>query len=89
MIGLREKPFHRDFGSQVTDMLFDMFEMGTESMIEDAVRRSIKNNEPRVKVIDVVVEARPEQNDVKLEVHYSISGYEETFIYSDLLTPTR
>ena len=89
MIGLREKPFFRDFGSQVTDMLFDVYEVGTESMIEDAVRRSIKNNEPRVNLTEVIVEARPEQNDVKLEVHYTLAGYEETFIYSDLLSPTR
>ena len=89
MIGLREKPFNRDFGSQVSNMLFDMFDMDTESMIEDAVRRSIRNNEPRVKVTKVTAESRMEQNDVKLEVQYTISGYEETFIYSDLLSPTR
>lgn len=89
MIGLREKPFNRDFGSQVNDLLFDLFDMGTESMIEDAIGRAIKNNEPRVKVKEVLVEARPEQNDIKLEVHYSLAGYEETFIYSDILSPTR
>ena len=89
MTGLREKPFLRDFGSQVSSFLFDMFDDDSGSLIEDAIRRSIVNGEPRCEIDEVNVEPRLEENNMKIEVIYTLVGHDEVFTFSTLLYPSR
>ena len=89
MIGVGEKPFNRNFGSQVMDSLFEMCDDVTASEIEQEINRSILYNEPRVEVKGVTVKAIPEENEFQIEVVYTIIGSEEVFTFETLLTPTR
>lgn len=89
MIGVGEKPFNRDFGSQVVDSLFEMCDEVTASEIEQEIERSIKYNEPRVDLQNVMVKAMPEENQFLIEVVYLIVGSEQVFTFETILTPTR
>ena len=89
MIGVGEKPFNRNFGSQVIDSLFEMCDDVTASEIEQEIDRSIRYNEPRVELKNVMVKALPEENEFQVEIVYTIIGYEEVFTFETILTPTR
>ena len=69
MIATEEKPFNMDFGSQILELLFEMCDESTASMLEEEIRRSIEYNEPRCNIEEVTVVAKPEQN-FKVEVKY-------------------
>ena len=54
--------FQHDIGSSVNDYLFDSIDPGTAGVLENEIRRAIGYNEPRVKVIDLVVEDQSDQH---------------------------
>ena len=89
MIATEEKPFNMDFGSQILELLFEMCDESTASMLEEEIRRSIEYNEPRVNLEKVTVQAHPELNEFKVEVKYLVVGYDEVITFTHLLTPTR
>ena len=89
MVIVGEKPFNRNFGSQILDLLFDMVDEVTASELRSEIERSIKYNEPRVKLDEVIVTPRPEQNEFSIRVKYTITGYEQTFTFDHILVPTR
>ena len=89
MIAVEEKPFNTTFGSQILQLMFELIDGSTASMLEEEIRRSINYNEPRVNLEDVIVDARPEQNEFKVEIKYLIVGYEEIITFTHILTPTR
>ena len=89
MIAVEEKPFNSDFGSQILQLMFEMCDEATASMLEEEIRRSIEYNEPRVELENVEVQARPELNEFNVEVKYLIVGTEEVITFTHLLTPTR
>ena len=84
-----EVPFQRDIGSSVYDLLFDMNDPATEELIEDEVIRTIAYNEPRVQLMDVQVEGRPEEYAFFITIKYKIIGYEQVFRVQQILRPTR
>ena len=89
MIAVEEKPFNTTFGSQILQLMFEMVDGSTASMLEEEIRRSINYNEPRVNLEDVIVDPKPEQNEFKVEVKYLIVGYEEVITFTHILTQTR
>ena len=89
MIIVGEKPFNRNFGSQILDSLFEMCDEVTASDLRQEIERSIKYNEPRVSLKSVYVKAIPEENEYQVEVVYTIIGSEEVFTFETMLTPTR
>ena len=84
-----EKPFDRNFGSKVRDYLFDLVDIGTAGLLKVEIERAIKYNEPRVEVLEVFVDAQPDQNQFAVRVSYKIVGFEQIFIVSQILRPTR
>ena len=50
-----EVPFQSDIGSSVYDLLFDMNDEATATLVEDEILRTIEYNEPRVKIKSVTV----------------------------------
>ncbi len=78
-----------DFGSQILELMFEMCDESTASMLEEEIRRSVEYNEPRVNLEDVTVQAHPELNEFKVEIKYLIVGFEEVITFTHLLAPTR
>mgnify|MGYP003320978103 FL=1 len=85
-----EKFFDSDFGSDVYRSLFDFVDYGTASIIEDQIKSSIENFEPRVDNIQIEVDPRPDSNEFEVVVAFDIIGQEfPTQQYSFLLEATR
>ena len=85
-----EKFFNPDFGSDVYKSLFDFVDFGTANIIQEQIKTSIKNFEPRVDNVRVEVDPRPDENEFEVTIIYDIVGQEfPTQEYSFILEATR
>ena len=86
-----ERFFNSILGSDVRDLLFDNFiDFGTASAIEDQIKISIENFEPRVDNLEVNVEPRPDQNEFEVNVIFDITGQDfPTQDFTFILQATR
>ena len=71
-----EKFFLLELGSSIREELFDLFDAFTATSIEDEIRTSILNWEPRVNNVRVAVNAIPDSNSLEVGVEYNIVGEE-------------
>ena len=85
-----ERFFNSNLGSNIRDMLFDNFAGSSVMIIEDMIRTTIRNFEPRVGDIGVEVDASPDTNTVSVKVLFDIIGLEAPVQSFDfILEPTR
>ena len=85
-----ERFFNSNLGSDIRDMLFDNFAGSSVMIIEDMVRTTVRNFEPRVGDIGVEVDMIPELNAVRVKVLFDIIGLEAPVqSFEFLLEPTR
>ena len=85
-----ERFFNSLLGTDIRDSLFENFTTTTVTVIEDQVRETIRNFEPRVGEIGVEVEARPDTNELEVKVLFDIIGLDTpTQSFTFLLEPTR
>ena len=69
-----EKFFNPDFGSRISESLFENVDDVSALAIEDEIRSSIINFEPRVNLLDTVVVANPDDNEMNVTIEYEITG---------------
>ncbi len=69
-----EKFFNENFGCQISDILFENINEISASAIEDQIRLSIENYEPRVKLVDVTAQPNYDNNQFDAVVIYEIIG---------------
>ena len=69
-----EKFFNPDFGSRISESLFENVDEVSALAIEDEIRSSIINFEPRVNLLDTVVVANPDDNEMNVTIEYEITG---------------
>ena len=69
-----EKFFNPEFGSRVSESLFEIVDEVSSIAIRDEIRSSIINYEPRVKLLDVVVIPNVDDNEMNVTVKYKIIG---------------
>ena len=85
-----EKFFQPEFGSRVTESLFDIADGVSAIAIRDEIRSSIINYEPRVKLLDVTVIPNPRENEMNVTIEYEIVGLDISPQQLDfVLLPTR
>lgn len=84
-----EKPFHPEIGSQVTGLLFENYSPMLQAMMERAIYNTIENFEPRVKLINVVVQMNPDNNTVYVSVTFKIINTEKPLTVDFTLQRTR
>ena len=85
-----EKFFQPEFGSRVTESLFDIADDVSALTIRDEIRSSIINYEPRVKLLDVTVIPNPGENEMNVTIEYEIVGLDISPQQLDfVLLPTR
>ena len=85
-----ERFFNSRLGTDVRDSLFENFTATTVTIIEDQIRETVRNFEPRVGEIGVEVEARPDSNELDVKVLFEIIGLDTpTQSFTFLLEPTR
>ena len=69
-----EKFFDPDFGSSVSEILFENVDEITAISIEDEIKSSLKNYEPRVELINVTVNPNFDENQFDVRITYRIVG---------------
>ena len=69
-----EKFFDPDFGSSVGEILFENVDDITAVSIEDEIKSSLKNYEPRVELINVNVNPNFDANQFDVIISYRIVG---------------
>ena len=85
-----EKFFNPDFGSRVSESLFENVDNVSAISIRDEIRSSIINYEPRVNLLNVSVNPNPDENEMNVSVKYEIVGIDIPPQQLDfVLLPTR
>ena len=85
-----EKFFNPEFGSDVYKSLFDFVDFGTATIIQDQIKTSINNFEPRVDNVRVEVDPEPDLNQFEVTIIYDIVGQEfPTQEFTFILEATR
>ena len=85
-----EKFFNPEFGSRVSESLFEIVDEVSSIAIRDEIRSSIINYEPRVNLLDVLVNPNPDENEMNVTVKYKIIGIDIPPQQLDfVLLPTR
>ena len=69
-----EKFFDPDFGSSVSEILFENVDDITAISIKDEIKNSLQNYEPRVEIIDVIVDPNFDENQFDVVITYRIVG---------------
>ena len=69
-----EKFFDPDFGSSVSEILFENVDDITAISIEDEIKNCLANYEPRVELIDVNVDPNFDENQFDVIISYRIVG---------------
>ena len=69
-----EKFFNPDFGSRVSESLFENVDNVSALAIKDEIKSSIINFEPRVNLLDTIVIPNPDDNEMAVTIEYEIVG---------------
>ena len=69
-----EKLFDPDFGSSVSEILFENVDDITAVSIQDEIKNCLGNYEPRVELIDVFVDPNFDENQFDVTITYRIIG---------------
>jgi phage baseplate assembly protein W len=69
-----EKFFNENLGSKISRSLFENLDEISASVIKDEIENTIRNYEPRVNLIDVVVSPNYDNNEFNVTVNYRIVG---------------
>lgn len=79
-----ERPFQPYIGSKVHALLFENNDPFTMSVLEDEIRTTIKNYEPRVNV-EAIRTATTDLNEVMIVIVYSLKTLPERFYNVNVL----
>lgn len=71
-----ERPFHPEFGSNLTAQLFEPMTYATTLRIKDSILETINNFEPRVNLTSVNVIAKPDQNAYEVSLKFFLLSEE-------------
>ena len=85
-----ERFFNPILGTDIRDTLFGNFDRAEVMMIEDQIRETLGNFEPRVSNVGATVKASPDDNNLDITVYFDINGLDiPTQTFSFILEPTR
>ena len=85
-----ERFFNSLIGTDIRDSLFENFSRTTVNVIEDQIRDTVRNYEPRVNNIGIEVTSFPDDNTFGVKVLFDIKGLDvPTQSFTFLLEPTR
>ena len=85
-----ERFFNSLIGTDIRDSLFDNFTPLTVTVMEDQIRTTIANFEPRVNNVSIEVVGLPDQNTLEIKVLFDIVGLDQPVqSFNFILEPTR
>lgn len=84
-----ERPFRSRIGSPVANLMFENIGPNFNIILRQGIRDTITNFEPRVDVIDVIVDDAPDNNRVYVTIVFRIKNTEKPLEVGLTLTRTR
>lgn len=72
-----EKLFQPNFGGNIRAMLFELNSPATIKLIQEQIKTTINNYEPRAQLIDVEVYSLIDDNKVAIKIIYALRNREE------------
>lgn len=72
-----EKLFQPSFGGNIRAMLFELNSPATIKLIQEQIKSTINNYEPRVQLIDVEVYSLIDDNKIVIKIIYALRNREE------------
>ena len=85
-----ERFFNSLLGTDIRGSVFENFSRNTATIIDDQIRETVNNFEPRVSNVGATVRAVPDNNTFNVTVFFDINGLDlPTQSFSFILEPTR
>lgn len=80
-----EKPFNPFFGGNITRLFFELADDITESEVEEDIRQTIINYEPRVIILNILANINPDSNSCNVRIVFKVTGSDvETVLDTDI-----
>jgi|SRR5687768_13160871 len=84
-----ERKFHPEIGSQINSLLFEPYSMMLDVLMKTAISETIVNFEPRIKLVDVVVNSIPDNNSIYVSIEFVILNTTRPIVLNLELERTR
>ena len=84
-----ERPFHSNIGSPINSLLFDLASPLLTVTLKLAITDLFNNHEPRVNLLDVIVNLSPDNNSVYVTIEFSILNTQRPITIDLVLERTR
>lgn len=84
-----ERPFHPEIGSPIRNLLFENYTPMLLLSIRRAIEYTLDTYEPRVQVLDVVVDPYVDENAIDIAVYFRIRNTDTTMAVTFTLDRTR
>lgn len=84
-----ERPFKSNIGCGIRQSLFELFTPYTKQKMENAIREVIQNYEPRARVIEVLVEDRPDLNSMTASIAFYVVNDTDPVVLDVILERVR
>ena len=62
---------------EISELLFEPLDFGVAAQIQSEIRTTIRNYEPRIGIVELVVEPEYEQNSFSVHMEYEIVGRQD------------
>lgn len=84
-----ERLFNSDVGSDIRSLLFEQMSPATEQIIEDFIRVTVDNHEPRAKIEQVQILADQDTQTVYATISFSVINKQEPVVLELILNRIR
>lgn len=85
-----EKPFAPDFGANMVSLLFEhAYEDTVSPYAIEQIKTNIETYEPRAEILDITVNALPDNNSISITVLFKVVNTEEIVEFSTTLSRLR
>lgn len=84
-----EKPFNPFFGGNIRSLLFELAYVDVTSDIISNITETIETYEPRARIIDIFVEAQPDNNSVSVTIEFKVTNTEEIVVFTTSISRLR
>jgi len=69
-----ERPFHPEIGTQIYSLMFENFTSAVKIALERTITESIEKFEPRVRLIDLVVDETDDANELVVNIIFALKN---------------
>ena len=69
-----ERPFHPEIGTQIRSLMFENFSSAVKIAMERTIFESIEKFEPRVRLIELVVDEAEDSNELVVNIIFALKN---------------